>query len=611
MTREAAVRSAGHRRERATVVRLAAIGLSCAALLGAGCGGGQTQGAAFDDAIRDDGKGMAALQQRLASAKVPPNADVAVGVFGDRALAGVALPGGEPWTFEHPIDCRPVVAGGVVVSAGDNEMFGLDARTGKRLWARKAGGCLRGAADDGKVTVVSSRPINGLGGIVVAIDRDGLVVRQVEDDSNIGVPGIIDGVVFLPWEGRYVSAYDLSIGEEVARIRLAERVTRAFTTGGALFFGERTATRFDEKIALAPKARASTVRLPPRPLPGDPRWMDSGNDTLPPRSLPQDRVRLLARPAPSGDAAISGGRYAATHGRAALGLDAKDGSVVWVHAHDADFLGGAAYDGGFALCDAEGHVTYLDARTGAVLGRTFLGKPVDVCLVQTDALTNERAAGALPAREPPGPLRDQIADVLQLRYIDAAPIQRFLLRELATSPDELATETLIDVVVGNVVPEDLAPDARAALADRRTGATFMLAALAQRNDFLDGTTGTPALAPLADALAHMADVRAAPHLAEHLLDPTTPAADVTDVAAALAVLARPEELPVLRHFFAMYRSEPADAMIAAAVAHVARALERLGAGQVVTDALADPYTSQLVRARLVATAGAGATAAGP
>lgn len=571
----------------------AAIGTFCTALLGAACGGGQTQGAAFDPALRDDGKTMAALQQRLAAVPIPVGPDVAVGVFGDRSLVGVPLAGGEPWTFEHPIDCRPVIAGGVVVGAGDNEMFGLDARTGALLWARKAGGCMRGAADDGEITAVSSRPITGLGGIVVAIDRDGLVVRQIEDDSDIGAPGIIDGFVFLPWEGRYVSAYDLSIGEEVARVRLSTRVTRAFTSGGALFFGEKAATRFDDHIGLAPAGKASTVTLPPRALPDDPKWMESGHETLPPRVLPSDHVRLFARPTASGPAAISGGRYAATHGRAALGLDAENGAVVWVHAHDAAFLGGAAYEGGFALCDSEGSVTFLDARTGVEVGRASLGKPVDVCAVQADA-----SSKIAPASEAPRPLRDQIADVLQLRYLDAAPIQRFLLGELAASPDERATETLIDVVAGHVVQEDLTPDARAALAARTTGTRFMLEALAQRHDFLEGTTGTPALAPLADALARTGDTRAAPLLAEHLLDPATPIADVERAAAALAAVARPEELPALRAFFAMYRSEPADAPLVSAVSHVARALSRLGEGAIVTAAVADPYTSDAVKARL-------------
>ena len=558
-----------------------------------GCGGGQTQGAAFDGASLDDDTAMASVQRQLASVTIPRGADVAVGVFGERSLVGVKLEGGDPWTFVHPLSCRPVLAGDVVVGVGQNEMFGLDARTGKLLWTRKVAGCPRGAADDGKTTVVSMRPVNGKGGIVVAIDREGLVVRQIQDDANIGVPAIVDGFLFLPWNARYVSAYDLSIGEEVARVRMPGHVTRAFTVGGALFFGDGAATRFDDRIQRAANGDASTVRLPSRALPDRPVWMTSGNDVAPMKADLPDKVRLYARPEASGPATIAGGRYAATHGRVAMGLVATDGSLAWVHAHDATFLGGAAYEGGFALCDAEGRVTLLDARTGAVAGSVLLGIPIDACLVQADAF-------AKIAPDAPRPLRDQIASAIRLQQEDAAPIQRFLLGELAASTDEKATDTLIQLVAERAAPEALQPDVRAALASRRLGADAMIAALKARYDFLEDAPEGPPVGPLAEALAGMNDRRAAPLLAEHLVDPSTPAADVERVAAALEKLAGPEELPELRQFFAAYRSEESDAPIVLAVTHIASALERLGDAATVTEAASDPYTSEAVRTKLTA-----------
>lgn len=572
---------------------LAALGLVAAsslAVLGGGCGGGQAQGAAFDGAQLDDGAAMSALQKQLAGVRIPRGADVAVGVFGERSLVGVKLEGGDPWTFEHPIACRPAVAGGVVVGVGANEMFGLDALTGKLLWSRKAGGCPRGAGDDGRITIVSTRPINGRGGIVVAIDRDGQVVRQIEDPADIGVPAIVDGFLFLPWNAQYVSAYDLAPGDEVARVRPGGRVTRAFTTGGALFFGDAAATRFDERFT-APAGGRTTIALPSRALPDHPVWMDSGDDVSPTAAQPSDRVRLYARPTATGPAAVSGGRYAATHGRVAMGLSAADGALAWVHAHDAPFLGGAAYEGGFALCDAEGRVTFLDARTGAVAGSALLGIPVDACLVQADAFTRTAA-------DPPRPLRDGIAGAIRLQHSDAAPIQRFLLGEMVASVDEEATQTLIQLVVEGGAPADLAPDVRAALAARRKGASFMIAELQKPYDFLDGVLRGPPVGPLAEALAAMGEKRAAPILAEHLTSPETAPADVERAAAALRVLAGPAELPALRHFFAAYRSEPTDPSIVLAVAHVAGALVRLGAADVVTSAAKDPSTSGAVRAKL-------------
>jgi len=175
---------------------LGVVGVASAAL--AGCGGGQTQGAAFDSGwSNDDGVAIAAFQQSFASAKVPRGTDVAVGVSG-KELVGVPLDGGPVWTFPHQLDGRPSVAGTEVVGMGGGELFALDAKTGKRLWARRAGGLLRGIGDDGKTTVVSLMSTTGRGTSVLALSHDGEVIRQVEDEAAIGVPAVVDTYAFLP-----------------------------------------------------------------------------------------------------------------------------------------------------------------------------------------------------------------------------------------------------------------------------------------------------------------------------------------------------------------------------------------------------------------------------
>ncbi|MBK8253807.1 MAG: PQQ-binding-like beta-propeller repeat protein [Polyangiaceae bacterium] len=572
---------------------LRSFGLGAVVVLGA-CGGGQTQGAAFDPAQSDDGQDMARLQAIWAARPVPRGADVAVGVFGDHATVGVHITNGERWTYEHAVDCRPVIAGSVVVGSGQNEMFGLDALTGKQLWTRKAGGCIRGASDDGNVTVVSSRPVNGFGGIVVAIDRNGLVVRQVEDDSNIGAPAIVSGVLFLPWEGRFVSAYDLALGEEVARVRFTDRITHALTVGGALFFGERTFTRFDEKIVYAPIGRASTVALPDRTIPDNPPWMRSGHDVYAPRFSANDTIRLIARPESEGAPGIVGGRYVATHGRVAMAFSAKTAELSWVHSHDSTLVAGSAYEGGFALCDSEGVVTFLDAESGRTAGLSAIGVPVDVCAVQTDAF--KKPLGSSVESAPP--LRDQIASALALRYIDALAVQRFLVRELASLEDEAATETLIDLLMGQVTEEDLLPDVKAALASRRQGLPFMRTALAVHRDFLEGVSVRPPVIQLAQALAGARDVAAAPLLAEWLLDPDTTPLELEHVAAALEQLAGPNEVHALRTFLTVNHSEAAEPPIENALVSVARALIRLGARPDVARVSSNVYTPEPLRTKL-------------
>ncbi|HEY4121945.1 MAG TPA: PQQ-binding-like beta-propeller repeat protein, partial [Byssovorax sp.] len=226
----------------------------------AGCGGGQTQGAAFEAQWQsDDGVAIGKLEQKLAKVIIPVGADVAVAVAGPETLLGLPLDGGAAWSFKHALDSRPAVAGTVVVGLGAGRLFALDAVTGKELWQRDAEGALRGVGDDGKTTVVSIAARSGAGSVVLAVTRDGHVIRQIEDAAAIGVPAVVDGYAFLPWQGQYVTAYDLAGGDEEARALLRTPTSRAFTTAGALFFGEVAATRFDDRIRLAGAGQASTV----------------------------------------------------------------------------------------------------------------------------------------------------------------------------------------------------------------------------------------------------------------------------------------------------------------------------------------------------------------
>jgi len=395
--------------------------LCLAALLAGGaCGGGQTHGTPFDPRWVDDhGAAMARFQASFRSARVPLCVDVAVGVIGKKALVGVPLDGGARWTFEHALHGRPAVAGSVVVSAGGGEVFALDARTGKLLWSRPSGGRVRGAGDDGVTTVVSLLPTTGYGSLILAIKHDGSVVRQLEDVEGIGTPAVVGDIVFFPWKGRFLSVYDMLSGDEEARVVFPAGVSRAFALGGAIFAGGTALTRIDDRAD-----GTVALPLPLGGLPGNPAWIRPGTDWVMREAETIDKVRLYARPLAAGPAGIEGGRFVATELRIALGLDASTGVLVWVHAHDADFLGGAAYHGGFALCDASGAVTFLDGGSGGVVGRVSLGEAVDACVVQTDALTRPRVPGD-------GSLVEQIERALQPREGEVVPVQQVLRRELA------------------------------------------------------------------------------------------------------------------------------------------------------------------------------------
>ena len=564
---------------------LAALALGSALALSA-CGGGQTRVDIFSGPrLDEDAEALRNLSRKLAGL-APKGANVAIGVV-EGGIVGVDLAGGEPWNFEHALDSRPVVIGTVVVGMGDGELFALDARTGTQLWARRASGSLRGAGDDGHTTVVSLSSKGENATTILVVAHDGRVIRQLEAQPVVGTPAIVGPFAFFPWQPKQLTVYDITSGDEVARLELPAPASSAFTLGGAVFVGESSLHRFDD---LAEK-RFVSVTAPSRTLPGSPAWHRSGAQPLPVHADARDMIRLFARPTASGPLAIEGRTLVGTYLQLAFGLDAETGETQWIRTMPSELLGGAAYPGGTALCDASGTITFVDAFTGNATGSASLGHKVSSCVVQVDDFARARTP-----RETS--LAQELTAALTLGNGELLPMQRELLRELQDRRDEDFTKTLIDVASSARTPRALVGEVRAALAARRTGTRHMLEALSRHYDFLQGEDPPP-LGPLAEALAKLGELSAAPLLAEHLLDPANASAEIEKVALALVYLATERELPQLETFFALHRATADDDALVGAVAHVARAIVAVAGDEgraFVAKGVSDPTTHPAVRA---------------
>jgi outer membrane protein assembly factor BamB len=573
-----------------------ALGSAACWALAAGCVSGQTRiGEVFDNSWRDEGKrSMVLLEERLRSVPIPRGANVAVGVT-DSGLVGVPLGGGSTWSFAHALSGRPELAGAVVVGSGGGEIFCLQASTGALLWRRPTGGQgLIGAGDDGEITVVTLDDSGGLGSYLLAVDRGGHVLRQLESNKRLGRPAIIAGLAFIPWSQRFVTAYDITSGEEVARMPLELPVTSAFLLSGSLYFGDATLLRFDEAL-VAPPAQPHPLALPDIAPFGELRMLPSPSDRLSTLPVTADKVRAYARPTPTGQPlALEGNSYVTTYQRLAFGMSAGSTTPRWVHSHDSDFLAGAVFDGGVALCDVAGQVVLLEADTGLESAALALGQPLRACVVQADGL--RRA----PSHAPAPPLASQIAEALSVGVPGLAPAQAWLLRTLGELDQAPATRVLIEMSAEAGIPEAARLEIDALLSARRSGVDDMLGALSRNFDFVRGVPGPP-VGPLADALAALGDRRAAPLLARLLNDPQTRPGDVRRAARALLSLASADELPELDAFFALYRCAAEDDDISASVALVAQGIIKLG-GQAgrerVARGAADPLTLPDVRRRL-------------
>lgn len=567
-------------------------GLACAATLLAGCSGSNALSGAFDTTWQNDGgKSIAHVQQELATAPVPKGTGVAVGVV-KGGLNATTL-SGKSWKYTGSVDSRPELTGDVVIATGDNQLFALDAGTGQKLWSVASGGrSLRGAGDDGTYTVASLGALNGGQSRLVVVKRGGSVILDAEPEPEIGTPAIVGGIAFVPWGNQYVSAIDVTTGAERGRLLMRQQVTHAKNVGGELFFGESQLLHFDPKIGAAASGGGTLAALPKHDLPGAPRWFAPGAEVQTPSASAPDRIRLIAKPL--GDGKFENDRMAATYFRVAMGFGASDGELRWAKLVDSDILGGAAAKGGFAFCTAKGQVLLVDGASGARSGMLDLGGPVMSCEVQAGSFE-------VPSNAPEKTLAEQLGEVIATKDPQMVPAQRYLLTKLGSLTDDSVTQVLIDLASNTDTPPALYEDSRKLLAERRSGAEFMLKALEREYDFLDDVLLPPPVGPLADALAAMKEQRAAAPLAHHLNDPSDTPDDIKRAAKALETLASEEQFGDLKTFFALYRATASDDDIIAAVVSVAKAMLRVGGkeGQaLVSEAAKDPLTNSEVQQAL-------------
>ncbi|MEO8878002.1 MAG: hypothetical protein ABI461_20590 [Polyangiaceae bacterium] len=573
--------------------------LSTIALLGiSACAGGQTRTNLFSTQWSDDqGRSILYLQSKLRGTHPPPGTNIAIGVAGHgNLIIGQPLGAGARWTFGHTLDSRPFVTGGLVIGSGGGELFALDAGSGRKIWSRATGGLpVYGAGDDGATTVITLKRSGGVGSTLLAIARDGSIVRQVESDRVLGIPAAMGGYAFVPWDDQYVSVVDINNGDEPARILLREKTSHAWTVGGALYFGEVGIFRFDDRIAQASQNKASHLSLAARELPGSPELFNPPAERQSPIASARDRVHLYARPgSPDAPLRLDDDRFYATYFRFVMGLT-EAGHLAWVHKNPTNVIAGAAGAGSITVCDEAGKVTILGAGHGELLRQLDLGQPLQSCIVQVDDLTPPAAQKA------PTTLSADLAGALEDNDAQLVSAQRLFLRELATSSDESATRVLVDLASAPQTPPLLLQDARAAVATRQNGAEYMRAALAKRYDFLKDVLRGPPVGPMAQALANMKDASAAPLLVAHLFDPADSDDDVLQTAKALAVLGGPAQVAPLKEFFSMYHAAAETEPIEAAVVTVGESLLRFGGkdGRALVDrVIADPNTLPGVTQRL-------------
>lgn len=555
------------------------------ALAAVACGGGQTRGHPLDRRWNDvAGEELAAFRRAWQPTPPPLARPLAAGVTGDGTLVGLALDEGTSWRSDRRVSSGPFIARNLVVATGDAELFAIDGITGELLWSRPCVGELRGADDDGETTVASVSTLDETGTIVLAVARDGRVVRQLDVPERVGAPAVVDEYAFLPWDDQLVVIFDLAAGSEAARIVSADPLRRALVVGPTLWFGEASMLAFDERVVAARRGRGTTVSLPAPAQPGRLQWLDQpptirvGGEGRRGRAAAYARPRLTQQAGTGRGGTIAGDRYVVTAGAMALGLDADRGTTCWVHVTQAPILAAAASADGFLLCTASGAVVELHAATGAARRRSALAGPLSTCAVRAGDESGTHGvappAGAAPAGT--GALADQLAEALWIDDPRLLPVQLDLLTDLAALVGNRPTGHLIRLATDQQIAARLRDEARRLLARRRSGAEAMMEELRRRPPCWLCRGRPIPLAELAQALGAIGDRRAAPLLAAHLLrlEPETP--EAVTVARALRAIATSDQRWALRLFVALHHCATADRNAAQAVLACLEALAALG-----------------------------------
>jgi outer membrane protein assembly factor BamB len=568
-------------------------------LLAVGCGGASASGLPasggkpFSQETLNDPQNrtaQVAMLERLA--KSPPGAglDLVLAVTGSAEITGLDLGSGKTWSFAHPLDHRPQIAGPLVIGSGGGEVFALDGRTGATKWTVKASGKFVGAGSDGSVTALSFR--GGEGGSLVVVGAGGATLWDKSTTVAIGIPAVAAGAVFVPWKALYVTAFDAQGGGQVATWVTDTETSRVVPIGGALFAGQGRLVRFDADLVKA-TAGGSHLAAPPKNLADVTRRElfvlpehdeRTGRDAI-------DATTIAGRPLGAGDAGFAAGRIYGAYYRLVMGLDASSAKPAWVATQASDVVALGATKDGVVVVESSGTVTAYSAERGAVGKSWKLGKPALSASIEVDTLSLGGGGDGKP-------FVAQLRDALTTKADELATAQIFLTHELAALPDEEATKLLLDVADGERTAGPLREEARKGIAQRTNGTAAMLALLGRHADFLHDTT-TPPVGPMAKALAAMKEKAAAKPLLAQLFDPALPQRDLVDTAEAVAALATADLVPQLQRFVTIHRGSAAGNLaLSDAVGVIAVAASKLDTAKGkawLSGVLADRYTDVDVR----------------
>lgn len=557
-----------------------------------GCGSASTQfSSRFPDNRDSD---IALLQQRLAQAPTRAPLPIAVGVSRDPVglYAYDLVSQAVIWRKVTPVSQVPLLAGDRVVYQHNGKVHGLDLQTGAERFALGTGDMQLVGADGYGANVVLTLS-KGAGtaakSVLLVMRGDSVTLRQTFE-HRAGIPALVGDVALVPWGHQFLSGVDVGAGDELVRLRLTDAVVTAAQVYGPQVFvaSPEGMTPLSPDLGRGMLRGGGFIGAPTVALPGEPAWARDvyGQPTPVQADSAVHRIALGYRPTPTGQLADDA-LYLVFY-RFVMALQYPTLEVRWVHRHPFDLVGVSADEQGLQIADRQGQLGRLDGASGQY--DSYAPAGVDTATILWPRLAAPQ--GTVPAQAPSqAVIREQLAAVAQDADARLVPMRRYAVDQLARMSGSEVTADLLAMCDAADLSPAVQDDACQALASRAHSRAPIVAALDRHYDYLAGTP-SPAVGPLARAVATLNATEAYPLLVDHLADPHTPSSALVDLVNAIAVLNPKQASQPLSEFAYRYHADPGDEGVAQAVEASIAALFRLR-GPIATETLIDLAESPL------------------
>ncbi|MFO0603352.1 MAG: PQQ-binding-like beta-propeller repeat protein [Polyangiales bacterium] len=465
------------------------------------------------------------------------------------------------WTTPLAASSTPEIVGDAVVVEAGTHTAVLDLATGRvRGQIEHRGLEFVGVARDGDTLVMSFA--SGLAGgstrragRVTAVSASSAAERWTHTIGGIvGRPAAAGGLAFVPWDRQSVAVLDLATGVEQARLRSTDDVLSwVFVGPGGVHYGGRGIYRLTPDSATGTRAGSAFLANPLDGVPGDPQvYRDAFLATTGSRTA-RDKIRFGFRTqaGEAGHVNLQDGAIYLAYYHDLVAVDAATGAVRWAQRIDDDVEALQVTSRGVFVASGNGKVRAFDPATGAVSVVAELGAQVGAIDLDLEGFARPDGGTA-----PEGTVREQLVSMIREADNRLVPFRSYLVGVLARREEEEVTRDLLDLYSQRSIPAQLRQSVATALQARRSGAQFLVAALGEHYDYLEGRQAPP-LQVIAPALVQMGARDAVPGLLSHLLDHETPAEALPQVINAVATLGEASVVPTLRSWIQLYKYDSA------------------------------------------------------